>query len=240
MSQLRTAISKLSSRTAETVRQARREEHDANSLAPALHALIDETVLPREIALLADGIVSARLSIANRRLNGVTLDPLHKNVKTQPPETANDFASLIRHACTIGHAYTLRPSGRGQAFTENGPSCTGAQLVRALGKASADTLFDTLKPLSTAYLLYGAGGSECEASGPSDLLTALRIANASDADASQEKANRKAKDLPAKPTCLVLPLNETTRIMIAASNQKRAIFAIDEQNVSASARAWMF
>lgn len=200
---------------------------------------IDETVLPRRFALANDAGVLAHLSITSRRLIGVQL-PGHDTVSdTAPPST--QFAKLIARACAAGGPFHLNLSDRDGAISEAGQSCTVEDLRSAISNLPTENQLHgfsgQIEPMALAWLFFADAKTDPHHGGDATHFTLLAELAAKTRRDAAGRAGPAAK-IAAKPSCTVLPLDDTQCIAIATDGNTLFLAVLSREHGATAADHW--
>ncbi|OED50720.1 hypothetical protein AB838_00910 [Rhodobacteraceae bacterium (ex Bugula neritina AB1)] len=219
---------------------------------------ISETILPREITLCIGGRRAAVLTVAQRRLAGLSLNSAADEpaAAEDPAAAAQLFAShLLRLEAQadgqlVGQAITFRR--RPCAAPQDAGSCSAETLAAALTAATGSTQLDRFRAQvaaleasqacerasirASATLYCPSGGGQPQASGPEALLSQLDAVR----QALMSKAARPASArMPApKPECLLLPAGPQLQILAATDCGALLLMALPPEAARALAASW--
>ncbi|NSY41448.1 hypothetical protein [Leisingera sp. ANG59] len=213
-----------------------------DSLSAAVLREIRETVLPREITLCISGRAAATLTVAQRRIAGLSLrDSADPSSAAENPETAAQlFAARLQQlqAGSRGQDFSFRR--RPSAAPQGAGTCSAGTLAAALAAASGSGRLDHFRaqaqPQAAAWLHCPQDSGQMRGDGPEALLIRLDAVR-------QTLASRAARPASArmpvpKPDCLLLPVTPQLHILAASDEGALLLLALPPEAARAQAAAW--
>ncbi|WP_052272514.1 hypothetical protein [Leisingera sp. ANG-M7] len=212
-----------------------------DSLTAAVLREIRETVLPREITLCIKGRAAATLTVAQRRIAGLSLpDSADPSSVAEDPETAAQiFATRLRQLKAASKSGDFSFRRRPCPAPQGTGTCSVGTLAAALAAASGGRL-DHFRaralPQAAAWLHCPQGGGQIRGDGPEALLTRLDAVR-------QTLASRAARPASArmpvpKPDCLLLPVSPQLHVLAASDGGALLLLALPPEAARAQAAAW--
>ena len=214
-------------------------------LVERLACEIDQTVLPRKLALVEGSRVVCSLVLSNRRLIEMTAGNADinsaRNSEADPDAVARGYAQALQKLIAEHGALHLRRAGRAVQTASQGNACSAARLSGyADTKCFDDQLKAFLKLLHATSLgwIYRADGAEAVAHDPQAetferLLTLdSNILTQSDDPARPARLNRSA------PICTAMTLSNEAQSLIASDGKDRLVAAIPQSQLEAALALW--
>ncbi|MFC4667477.1 hypothetical protein ACFO5X_02820 [Seohaeicola nanhaiensis] len=225
-------------------RTRRARAGDGESLMVMLLREIDETVLPRRIVLIADGVEVAQMAVSNRRVSGLKIvgeRPTTARLEPGDPESA---ARLYAHRLQT----LFERSGRMQLRVDRniGPiesdslSCSARNLAACIGLSlgpcgGSGDIRDFLRGIESfalAWMLLVSRTGEEHHRGPDDLVAGLR------AFRTLEQKAALASIRASLPGCLMLPLPDQRLLLKATVGMDQALAVLPKDAAVPAMDAW--
>lgn len=203
---------------------------------------ISETVLPRELTICVGQQPAAVLTVAQRRLTGLTLgrsaDPA--DGAEDPDTAARIFAARLRtlDAVAGGAGFTIKR--RPCKATEGAGSCTAKMLSDAMGAAESSSPLDRFHaratPQAEAWISCGRGGNLSGSGGPEELLCQLEAVHT--VLAAKGACPSTARMPASKPECLLLPVSPQGCIIVVSACGEQLLLALRAGAADTMLRVW--
>ncbi|OBY24876.1 hypothetical protein [Leisingera sp. JC1] len=212
-----------------------------DSLTAAVLREIRETVLPREITLCINSRAAATLTVAQRRIAGLSLpDSAEPSSAADDPEAAAQlFAARLQRLQTGskggGFSFRRRPCPAPQGTG----TCSAETLAATLAAASGGRLdqFRTRAlPQAAAWLHCPQDSGQMRGGGPEALRTRLEAVRQTLASKAARPAS--ARMPVPKPDCLLLPVSPQLHILAASDGGALLLLALPPEAARAQAAAW--
>ncbi|UWQ74274.1 hypothetical protein [Leisingera sp. M658] len=211
-------------------------------LAVAVLREISETVLPRELTICVGQQSAAVLTIAQRRLTGLTLcrsaDPA--DGAEDPDAAARIFAARLRTLDAVANGAGFTIKRRPCKATEGAGSCTAKMLSDAMGATGNSSPLDRFHaratPQAEAWMSCGRGGNLSGSGGPEELLCQL---DAVRTVLAAQGAFPSAARMPApKLECLLLPVSPQRCIIVVSVCGEQLLLTLRADAADAVLRMW--
>ncbi len=211
-------------------------------LAAAVLREISETVLPRELTICVRQQSAAVLTIAQRRLTGLTLGrSAGPTDETEDPDAAaRIFAARLRtlDAAANGAGFTIKR--RPCKATDGAGSCTAKMLSDAMGAAESSSPLDRFHaratPQAEAWISCGRGGNLSGSGGPEDLLCQLEAVRT--VLAAKGACPSTARMPAPKPECMLLPVSPQRHIVVASVCGEQLLLTLRADAAEAALGIW--
>lgn len=234
---LRQKLVRLSADAAALLAERNETALDSASLMRLLTREIDDAVLPRSLALMAQGQEQARLTVSNRRLAGLDLAGVAQADAPQPPDSetaAQVHAERLKRLAARGHDLSLRSLGPATGTNRGAAaSCSARQLAAALlaldREGRLEGVFRALRASSLAWVMC-PGRGDVRTEGPEDLVACMT--GMAEDPASHCQVGGKA------PRCTILSLPEARRLLIAADGDDCLLVALHEADLAQAMQVW--
>lgn len=229
-------------------------EQKIDSLMLAIFREIDETVLPREIALTTNANVVLRLLVASRRLLSLEIvGNLEQPDQTETGVTetgdseniaqvnANKLQSVLEQSSEIH----IQITPRDLVSASNRKSCSAYSLAASVGlplraaepSENINEFFLNVEKLATASVRFQRKSNQTEKQGEvvlTDLLMTVAERSYSDARKSGPSAGFAA----VKPFCSVFRLNESMSVLVAHDSDEKVLFVMPPNKVRVAMALW--
>jgi len=235
---LRRTLARVAAPDADLRASLREAAHGPEDLIRLVARQIEETVLPRSYALIADRQDLARLSISNRRLMALSLVTQETDIGADEGALsaaqiyARRLHALARDAAGPVRLHLLgRASGLGGGMA----SCSARALVESFaalgGDGGLDGFFELLSGQCLAWLRVEGGQGETGSDGPADVLATLRRL-------LPEHGRTGCPKVGQKPACTVIALGDAGRAVIATDGAACMLALVPEAALAAVLAAW--
>lgn len=234
---LRQKLVRLSADAAELRAERDETATDSASLMRLLTREIDDAVLPRSLALMAQGQEQGRLTMSNRRLAALELAGVAQADVPQPPDSdtaAQIHAERLKRLVGRGQELSLRCLGLATGTNRGGAaSCSARQLAAALlaldTEGRLEGLLRALRASALAWVMC-PGGGDMRKGGPEDLVACMT-------GLAEDRASRCQVGSKA-PCCTILSLPEARRLLIAADGDDCLLVALREADLAQAMQVW--
>ena len=224
-------------------------DQKTDSLLLAIFREIDETVLPREIALCTDANVVVRLLVASRRLLSLEIDG---NLE-QPDQTEDGDAENVAQVYTDRlHSVIKRSSeiriqisARDLVSSSNRKSCSAYSLAASIGlplraaepSENINEFFLGAEKLATASVRYQRKSNRTAKQGD-DSLTDMLMTVAERSYSKTRKSGPSAGIAAVKPFCSVFRLNDSMSVIVAHDRDEKVLFVLPPDKVNIAVALW--
>ncbi|MBY6141245.1 hypothetical protein KUV26_17540 [Leisingera daeponensis] len=212
-----------------------------DTLSAAVLREISETVLPREITLCIGDRPAAVLTVAQRRLAGLSLGGAAAGTAAaeNPKTAAQLFAAGLRRLESEGLGQEVSFRRRPCAAPQGASSCSVRRLAEALtaaGGGRLDHFRAQAAPQAAAWLHCPRNGGQAQGNGPAELRTRLDAVR----QALTAKSTRPASArMPVpKPDCLLLPVTPQLHILTASDSGALLLLALPPDEARTQAAVW--
>ncbi|MEZ5715812.1 MAG: hypothetical protein R3D85_11945 [Paracoccaceae bacterium] len=238
---LRRAVERLAS---DEVSDETVEEGGFGALIDRIAQEVDETILPRNFALIGASGEVAVLTVSNRRLLGVEASgsPLIPGVATGG-RAAEEFSDILRAVWEVSAPLRLVLKGRADGFSIEDASCSALDLRQAAAEPAAEQgmegFLSAVQAQAQAWFCRaGIAVQPIQDGAPeaSETLTAL----ARDVAAQRAKSKAGAVRAPSsqRPTCAILPYDGDRRVLVAEEADALILALADAAATEALVAAW--
>lgn len=214
-------------------------------LIQCLSREIDETVLPRKLALYSGDDIVATMIVSNRRL--VELEIGGEKVEVQSdgdadPETvARAYAQALKSISARSGSLLLRPIGRAPQTAMNSAACT-AQHLSVFGEASAfeNRMQLLLKQIHTHSFgwIFRPGEGEAVAHDPkADIFERLKTLD-QNVMAQAKNNGRFSRVDKSRPFCSAFALTDNVQALIATDGSDRLVAAVPQADLCSAMDHW--
>lgn len=216
---------------------------DASALLSKVAAEIDETILPRKLAIVSPDGVEAAMILANRRMlefgaDSVALGQQNHGDGQLP---ALSYAQALQEIGDKAQGVSLKRFGRAEAPTTSSASCSAAALASAGTTLQQGNrlleFFRAIRGDAKACILNQGAGKGVRRGGKEGLLQRLdaldqRIAARGNVPTRMKRVER------AEPTCVAHGLGDNMQAIIASDGAERLLAAVSEERVRAVISGW--
>ena len=234
-------------------------EQKIDSLMLAIFREIDETVLPREIALTTNANVVLRLLVASRRLLSLEIvGNLEQPDQTETGVTetgatgsgdsediaqvnANRLQSVLEQSSEIH----IQITPRDLVSASNRKSCSAYSLAASVGlplraaepSENINEFFLNVEKLATASVRFQRKSNQTDKQG-NDSLTDLLMTVAERSYGDARKSGPSAGFGAVKPFCSVFRLNESMSVLVAHDSDEKVLFVMPPNKVRVAMALW--
>ena len=234
---LREKLMRLSANAAELLEERDETASDSASLLRLLTREIDDAVLPRSFALMAQGQEQARLTMSNRRLAAFDLAGAVPTDAAQPPDSetaAQVHAERLKRLVDKGWVLSLRAIGPALGADRGGAaSCSARQLAAAVIALDTEIRLEgVLRALRARALAWAMCGDrdDMRSEGPGELIDVLSALTGDCALPCQ--VGGKA------PRCTILSLPGARHLLIAADGADCLLLVVNESDLAPAMQVW--
>lgn len=206
---------------------------------------IDETILPRRLALFSDGEPVAVMTVSNRRLLDLEIDgrkvALGADTESSPETFARIHAQALRVLSARSGSLTLRVIGRAPQALASGASCLAHHLAAFRDTACLvnrlETFLEQVHPLSRGWILRIADTEDRRHAPDGEVHQRLTVLarHLSSRDGSRERSGHVNWS---GPLCTSFSISEDMRTLIASEGNDWLIAALPEREVSCAMAQW--
>ncbi|MDQ2090891.1 hypothetical protein [Marimonas arenosa] len=220
---------------------------EANTFADLIAMIareIDETVLPRKVALVRDGREIAILTLSNRRLVKLKSGGQKGVGDAAPGKAAAVFARRLQTIWESGDApVRLRLTGRAEGFSVSEASCSARDLLEAAEQpathADAVVFLAELQARAATLLVRESDEATPKTDGETAHFEALRVIDRELAGAVAGKgASAALRQTSARPSFTVLPYGDGLRVVMAREGEGLVLGVVDASETTALMDAW--
>ena len=216
------------------------EAADFDTLIDLIAREVDETVLPREIAVEGVAGVIAVLTISNRRLVGLEAEePTAGDPEAEAP--AERFIRRLRALCDGAGPFRLVLRGRADGFAVEEASASAAELRRLAAPAvdgqGMAGLLASLPGRAEGWLFRAATGDEPQLAG-TDAACALLVAFDREITAMDLARGGPVRAPAGPPCCAILALDEDRRMLLAEDSEALLLAVTDAVESAQLIDAW--
>lgn len=212
------------------------------ALIKALVGHIDETVLPRRLALLSGDAIVATLVLSNRRLTELELDGNPVQPATEedadPDAVARSYARAFKTLMSRAAPLEIRLLGRAAQAETSSTACSAERLAEFGAAARFENRLKAfLKPIHRRSLgwIYRPAKGEAVAHAPdTGMFERLR-----DLDTRLDQAKDDARQASRSgPVCAAFALGGDVQVIVARDEKDRVILALPEAQLPAALSEW--
>lgn len=206
---------------------------------------IDETMLPRRIALACRPGGEVRLVVSNRRLLSIETagGPVAAKGET-PAEAVRHFARVLLDCMKGCKKAVLQPPERLGAFDSPDISCSAALLAEAAGlegwggdEAAPDgDFFGAAREAALAWLDAGQDMAVSASGGPEDGTG--RLMQVLDSIARSRAGARKPQFGTRAPQCACIPLGGAETLFVATERERCFLALVPDTHMAGLAETW--
>lgn len=220
---------------------------DVDALMKRVLAGIDETVLPRELAIKSESDSMVKLVVSNRRLvsvdfgNGATRDGAVEDRDAQCNAVVADLHKFFGSCQTVTIHITDRTplvEGSEDSFSVDAlMQAAGLSDIHECQDGPLDRFLDDLKPMARAWVMSDRLRSAQTKSGLPSLSTALAalLGRAEEASAAVADSRRAKVHMP---RCWLISLSETELLVLTMGQTCRFAAILSQSDFAAVAEFW--
>lgn len=206
---------------------------------------IDETVLPRTLALCSDAGIEATIVVSNRRLVELKIGEqkveFNAGQNSDAAATAREYAKAIRALALRSGPMRLRFAGSAPANMTQGVTCTATHMTKFGLQAGFENRLKTFLKISHAQSLgwmFQGGDDQIVTHGSDDELM-RRLQTLREVVISKAEDRKNASRIKAAgPSCSAFSITQDAQVLIAVDGTDRLFAAFPSARILEPVSAW--
>ncbi|MEO1138465.1 MAG: hypothetical protein AAFW87_03315 [Pseudomonadota bacterium] len=232
--------------SSETLREEKATlSKDCAELIDRLSQEIDETVLPRKLALLSDTGVAAVLVVSNRRLIELEIDArkivIDAEKDSDADTVARSYAAALKTLSARSGPLRLRSVCRAPQIATGSTACTARHLAKYSTASSFENRMKAFlklcHPSSMGWIYWSGDGQNLAHDPHKDTIKRLRVLEQQLEPQANNQGSLSRLDRSG-PICSAFALSEDLQAVIATDGKDRLIAAFPRSKIAAVMTNW--